>query len=87
MIYSIYTVLSLLFNLLELAIIIDFISSWIPQIQGSKVISIIHNFIYPVLDPIRRVQDRLIPGLPIDFSPMVALFAIDFIKSTILRMI
>lgn len=85
MIYSIYTVLNLLFNLLELAIIIDFISSWVPQIQGNKVISTIHNFIYPVLDPIRRLQDRLIPGLPIDFSPMVALFAIDFIRRIIYR--
>lgn len=83
MIYSIYTVLNLLLNLLELAIIIDFISSWIPQIQENKVIRTIHDFIYPVLNPIRSLQDRLIPGLPIDFSPMVALFAIDVIRRLI----
>jgi YggT family protein len=80
MIYSIRTVLNILFNLLELTIIIDFMSSWVPQIQGNKVIRTIHDFINPILDPIRRLQDRLIPGLPIDFSPMIALVIIDLFR-------
>jgi YggT family protein len=84
MIYSVYTVLSILFNLLELAIIIDCISSWIPQAQGNKIISTIHEFIYPILEPIKKLQDRLIPGLPIDFSPIVALVVIDFIRNHII---
>lgn len=79
----IYTVLNILFNLLELAIIIDFISSWIPQIQGNKIVKTIHDFIYPVLEPIRRLQDRLIPGLPIDFSPMIALLILDWLRRII----
>lgn len=81
MMYSVYTVLNLLFNLLELAIIIECAASWIPQIQGSKYMKLIHNFIYPVLEPFRRLQDRIIPGLPIDFSPICAFFVLNLLRS------
>ncbi|AGF56401.1 MULTISPECIES: YggT family protein [Clostridium] len=83
MIYSIYVVLDILLRLLELAVIVDFISSWIPQIQGNKIVRTIRDFISPVLEPIRRLQDRLIPGLPIDFSPMVALGIIGIFRGMI----
>lgn len=83
MIYSIYVVLDILLRLLELAVIVDFISSWIPQIQGNKIVRTIRDFISPVLEPIRRLQDRLIPGLPIDFSPMVVLGIIGIFRGMI----
>lgn len=80
MIYSIYTVLNMLFNLLELAIFIECVASWIPQIQGNKFMSLIHNLVYPILEPFRRLQDKFSPGLPMDFSPIIALFVIDLLK-------
>lgn len=83
MIYSIFAVLDIFFNLLELAIIVNFISSWIPQSQSNKIVRTINDFIDPVLEPIRRLQDRLIPGLPIDFSPMVLLLIINLIRGMI----
>ena len=73
-------VLNTLLNLLELAIFIECIVSWIPQIQGNKFISIIHNFTYPLLEPFRKLQNRFISGVPIDFSPIIALFVIDLLK-------
>ena len=81
MIYSIVRVLNTLFNLLELAILIECVASWIPQIQGNKYISILHNFTYPLLEPFRKLQDRFISGLPMDFSPIIALFVIDLLKN------
>jgi len=48
--------------------------------QGNKFISIIHNFTYPFLEPLKKLQDKLIPGLPMDFSPIIAIFIIDFFK-------
>lgn len=80
MIYSIVMVLSKLFNLLELAILLECVASWIPQIQGNKFISIIHNFTYPILEPFRKLQNRFSPGLPMDFSPIIALFVINLFK-------
>ena len=79
--YSIVRVLNTLFNLLELAILIECVASWIPQIQGNKYISILHNFTYPLLEPFRKLQDRFISGLPMDFSPIIALFVIDLLKN------
>jgi YggT family protein len=73
-------VLKMLFGLLELAILLECIASWIPEIQGNKFISLIHNFTYPLLDPFRRLQDKFSPGLPMDFSPIIALFVIDLLK-------
>ena len=80
MIYSLAMVFNTLFGLLELAILLECIASWIPEIQGNKFISLIHNFTYPVLDPFRRLQDKFSPGLPMDFSPIIALFVIDVLK-------
>jgi len=80
LIYSLARVLNTLFGLLELAILLECIASWIPQIQGNKFISLIHNFTYPLLDPFRRLQDKFSPGLPMDFSPIIALLVIDVLK-------
>jgi len=80
MLYSITMVLNTFFNLLELAIFIEIIASWIPQMQGNKFISIIRNFTYPFLEPLKNLQDKLIPGVPMDFSPIIAIFIIDFFK-------
>jgi len=73
-------VFNTLFGLLELAILLECIASWIPEIQGNKFISLIHNFTYPLLDPFRRLQGKFSPGLPMDFSPIIALFVIDLLK-------
>ena len=77
---SLAMVLNTLFNLLELSILLECITSWIPQIQGNKFIGIIHNFTYPLLEPFRKLQNRFSPGLPMDFSPIIALFVIDLLK-------
>jgi YggT family protein len=71
------------FSLLELTIFIECIASWVPQIQGNKFVRLIHDFIYPILEPLKRLQDKLIPGLPMDFSPIIALVLINMIKGSL----
>lgn len=73
-----------LFNLLELAIILEVITSWIPQIRDNKFVNTIHNFIYPMMEPLKTLQDRLIPGLPIDFSPIIAIAILNIFERLLL---
>jgi len=80
LINSIVTVLNMLFGLLEIAILIECISSWVPQLQENKVIRVVHDFIYPILEPLKRLQDKVIPGLPMDFSPIIALVIINILR-------
>jgi len=37
-----------------------------------------------MMEPIKTLQNRLVPGLPIDFSPIVALFILDVFKKLLL---
>ncbi|ALB47128.1 YggT family protein [Clostridium beijerinckii] len=83
MIYSVYIVIDMFLNILELAIFIECIVSWIPQIQGNRFIDLLHSFVSPVLEPIRKLQYRLSPGLPLDFSPIFALIIINFLQRII----
>ena len=83
----IISIIITLFNLLELAILLEVISSWIPQIRDNKIVNTIHNFVYPTMEPIKTLQDRLIPGLPIDFSPIIAIFILDIFKRLLLGII
>lgn len=80
----IITIIITLFNLLELAILLEVILSWLPQIGNNKFVNTIHNIIYPMMEPLKGLQDRLIPGLPIDFSPIIALFILDILKRLLL---
>ena len=83
MAYSALVVLNSLFSLLTLIIIVDCVASWIPQLQDNKIIRVIHEFIYPILEPIRRLQDKLIPGLPMDFSPIMALLLLNMLRKIV----
>lgn len=58
-------------------ILISIFSSWFPQFQATKIGILIAKLVEPYLGLFRR----FIPPLgPIDFSPIIALFAFRFIR-------
>ncbi len=69
--------LSFLINLLILLVFIHAIGSWIPKVRESKLYEMLDGIISPLLEPIRRV---LPPTGGFDFSPLVLLFILYFIK-------
>ena len=75
-----YNVVDSVFRIFEIAILIECIASWIPQIRYNKFIEIIHMITEPVLESFRRLQYRFLSNMPIDFSPIIALLAMDFIR-------
>jgi YggT family protein len=72
--------ISLLFRFLEGAILIDVILSWIMPKGSNALIDLLHVFTDPFMIPGRKIQEKLMPGLMIDFSPIIALFIIDILR-------
>ncbi|WP_373898350.1 YggT family protein [Haloimpatiens sp. FM7315] len=74
----------LLFTFLEYAIFLDVILSWVARGRDNKFTEIIHIITEPFLMPGRILQERLVPGLMIDFSPIVAFLIIGFLKKLVI---
>lgn len=72
--------LSLLFRFIEAAIILDVIFSWIMPGRSNALLDIIHVFTEPFMMPGRKLQEKIMPGLMIDFSPIIALLILDLLE-------
>jgi YggT family protein len=72
--------LGLLFGFLETLIIIDVILSWVYKGDNSLV-RLIHVFTEPLLLPGKKLQEKIIPGIPVDFSPIIAFAILRFLES------
>ncbi|MCY6370347.1 YggT family protein [Clostridium ganghwense] len=82
MILILRSAFNLLFDLLELLIIVDIVLSWIYRGRNT-ITETIHIFTEPFLSPGRKIQERLIPGLPVDLSPILALFIIGALRNIV----
>jgi YggT family protein len=63
-------------NILSWLIVINALLSWFMD-PTHPIRSFLMRFVDPIVAPFRRITDRLnTSGLPIDFSPLLAYFAI-----------
>lgn len=62
-------------------ILVRALISWVNPDPYNPIVQFLHRATEPVLDPIRR----LLPNLPIDLSPMIAFFAIIFLKQFLVK--
>jgi YggT family protein len=53
------------------------------QGRESKLTQFIKIFTEPLLAPGRKLQERIVPGLPIDFSPVIALLLLSILSRII----
>ena len=79
--------ISVIFRIIELAILAECIASWIPQLRYNQFMDIVRSITYPILEPCRRIQDRFLGDLPIDFSPVLALFLLDIIRTVLINLL
>lgn len=77
----------LLFKFIEYAIFIDVILSWILQGRSNQFIEILHIFTEPFMKPGRMLQEKLMPGFMLDFSPILALIIISILQRIILSIL
>lgn len=71
-----------LLNLISFVILIQCILSWFPSIRMSKIYSALSVITDPIEDPIRQVLYRYV-SIPIDFSPVIAIFLIELMKKLV----
>ena len=83
MIYTLGVAFSLLFRLIEAAILVDVVLSWIMPGKRGGLIDLLHVFTDPFMMPGRKIQEKLMPGLMIDFSPIIALLILDILRKIV----
>lgn len=75
-------ILDMLLTFYMFVIIIDALLSWVSPDPYNPVVRILHQLTEPVLRPIRR----LLPfGVGIDFSPILAILAISFLRAFLIQ--
>lgn len=71
-----------LINLLIVAITARAVASWFIRDWGSPVMRFLFDVTEPILAPLRR----LLPfSMGVDFSPMIAIFALFFVRAMVIR--
>ena len=75
---TLYTAIDNIFFIYYILLIVYILSSWVPVFRHSPVGELIGKVCEPYLKPFRKIIPPL--GGMIDVSPIVALFALQFIK-------
>lgn len=75
--------ISSIFKILEILIVIECLLSWIVQGRNNEIMNIIRLITAPILEPFRKLQYKFLGNLPVDISPFLALFALQFIERII----
>jgi YggT family protein len=83
MINTLIKAVNLLFRLLEYAIFIDVILSWVYRGKGNVLIDILHIFTDPFMVPARKLQQRFTSMSMLDFSPIIAYFILTVLRNII----
>ena len=65
--------IDVIFNVLEYAILIEVILSWVYVGRTNQYIEVLHKITGPLLQPGRKIQERYFSNTMIDFSPLIAL--------------
>lgn len=87
MIYTLKVAISLLFRFLEGAIFLEVILSWVMPGRSNAFLDLLRVFTEPFMAPGRKIQERFMPRLMIDFSPIIALFLLDILRTIIFSII
>ena len=87
--YAINTIVSIL----NLCIIIDAFASWVPSLYANptiaKILKTVHLIISPFINAARKILSKIsfFDGMPIDISPIVALFIIRVLHWILMRIL
>lgn len=70
----------MIFKLLEITILAEVIFSYIPSMRENPIFNTIEAFNYPVLQPFRILQQKVMPNFGmIDISPILAILVLNML--------
>ena len=86
---AVYRTISIVFSILEYAILARVLITWLPIPKENKLIRMLYMITEPILAPIRTLiaKSSFSKNMMFDISPIVALVLIMIIKSVIFNMI
>lgn len=88
MYYAIYMaarLVSLLFWVLEIAMIVRAVTSWIPMLDGKRWVEIVYMLTEPIVAPVRALFERFsfFRNSPIDFSFVIAFLLLGVVQTLV----
>jgi YggT family protein len=75
---NLYSLIDTLFYVYWIILLVYILSSWVPPLRASSVGELLGKLSEPYLTPFRKIIPPI--GGVLDLSPIVALFALQFIK-------
>ena len=86
--FSLIKLVSTLFQIYKLMLFFRIISSWFPIDRTHQLYRFLYTATEPVLRPFRDIFYRFgLMGAGFDFTPIAALFALNFIENTVIRIL
>lgn len=86
--YFLYSLIMRLFSVYEFLIVVWCLMSWVPRGTGQGGIDAFRDALGMIVEPFIGVFRRFIPPFGgIDFSPIVAIFALQLIERLVLSII
>ncbi|MCB2291960.1 YggT family protein [Clostridium algoriphilum] len=77
------SLINMIFSVLEYAIIIEVILSWVYANRTNQYIELLHKVTNPLLQPGRKIQERYFNNTMVDFSPIIALVIIMVLRKIV----
>lgn len=78
-----YKLFDMIFNVLEFAILIEVVLSWVYAGRSNQYIEVLHKVTNPLLEPGRKIQDKYFSNMMVDFSPIIALFILMILRRVV----
>jgi YggT family protein len=78
-----YNLLNAIFNILEFAILIEVVLSWVYANRSNQYTELLHKITNPLLQPGRKIQEKYFGNTMVDFSPIIALLILMVLRKIV----
>ena len=77
-----FTFIQLTFQIINICLIARIVMSWMNFYSSGQIVQLIYRITDPIIRPIQQIIPPMAIG--IDFSPLIAIFLLGFIKKALI---